>query len=182
MLKKTWKILRSVPLQNLRLFTARFDYLINPRNGKEVEIVVLSGGHAVNITALTPDNEVVMIHQYRYGIHDYTTEIPGGLIDAGEEPLTAARRELREETGFSGDDWVYLGKIPQNPVFQDSFVHHFLLKNAVMTDSTEFDEAEDIELLKLPLAEVKAGLFAGRFQHPHTVSALALALRELQEI
>jgi len=178
-MQKQWKILRSVAKESLRLFEARYNYLINPRNGKEVEVVVLSGNDAVNVMAITTENKVVMIRQYRFGINDYTIEIPGGLVDEGEDALLAAQRELREETGYSGKDWQYLGKIAQNPVFQDAYIHHYLVTEAEKTHPTEFDEAEDIELVEMNLEEVQKGLEICAFQHPHTVSALILGLRKV---
>ena len=179
-MQKQWKILRSVAKESLRLFEARFNYLINPRNGKEVEVVVLSGNDAVNVMAITTENKVVMIKQYRFGINDYTTEIPGGLVDDGEDVLLAAQRELREETGYSGDNWRYLGKIAQNPVFQDAYIHHYLATDVEKTHPTEFDEAEDIERIEMNLDEVRVGLQNCAFQHPHTVSALILGFEKMK--
>ena len=178
-MQKKWKVLRSVAKESLRLFEARYNYLINPRNGKEVEVVVLSGNDAVNVMAVTTENTVVMIKQYRFGINDYTTEIPGGLVDVGEDILLAAKRELREETGYSGENWQYLGKIAQNPVFQDAYIHHYLLLDAEKTHPTEFDEAEDIEMLEMKVEEVQEGVQKCAFQHPHTVSALVLGLKKI---
>jgi len=178
-MQKKWKIIRSIAKESLRLFEVRYNYLVNPRNDKEVEVVVLSGNDAVNIMALTTENKVITIRQYRFGINDYTTEIPGGLVDNNEDLLIAAKRELREETGYSGQDWQYLGKIAQNPVFQNAYIHHFLLTNAQLTDPTEFDEAEDITLIEMSLDEVKEGITEAAFQHPHTVSALVLGLAKI---
>ena len=177
-MQKKWKIIRSVAKESLRLFEARYNYLINPRNEKEVEVVVLSGNDAVNVMAVTTENKVVMIQQYRFGINDYTTEIPGGLVDKGEDTLLAAQRELREETGYSGSDWQYLGKIAQNPVFQDAYIHHYLLTDAKKTHPTEFDEAEDIEVIEMGLDEVRKGIQKCAFQHPHTVNALVLGFEK----
>ena len=179
-MQKQWKILRSVAKESLRLFEAKYNYLINPRNGKEVEVVVLSGNDAVNVMAITKENKVIMIRQYRFGINNYTTEIPGGLVDKGEDILLAAQRELREETGYSGENWQYLGKIAQNPVFQDAYIHHYLLTDAEKTHSTQFDEAEDIEMIEMDLGEMRRGLAACKFQHPHTVSALVLGLEKIK--
>lgn len=178
-MQKKWKIIRSVAKESLRLFEARYNYLINPRNNKEVEVVVLSGNDAVNVVAVSTENKVIMIRQYRFGINDYTTEIPGGLVDDGEDLLIAAKRELREETGYSGENWQFLGKIAQNPVFQDAYIHHFLLTDAQLTDPTEFDEAEDIKLIEMDVVEVKKGVQTAAFQHPHTVSALVLAFEKM---
>ncbi len=178
-MQKNWKIIRSVAKESLRLFEVQYNYLINPRNEKEVEVVVLSGNDAVNVMAITTKNTVVMIKQYRFGINDYTVEIPGGLVDAGEDFLKAAQRELREETGYSGENWQYLGKIAQNPVFQDAYIHHYLLIDAEKTHPTEFDEAEDIQMIEMKLEEVKKGVQECAFQHPHTVSALVLGLQKM---
>ena len=181
-MQKQWKVLRSVTKESLRLFEARYNYLVNPRNGKEVEVVVLSGNDAVNVMAITTENKVLMIKQYRFGINDYTTEIPGGLVDEGEDILLAAQRELREETGFSGENWQYLGKIAQNPVFQDAYIHHYLLIDAQKTHPTEFDEAEDIVRVEMDLDAVREGLQTCAFQHPHTVSALILGFEKMKDI
>lgn len=176
-MEKNWKIIRSVAKESLRIFNAQFNYLINPRNGKEIEVVVLTGNDAVNVMAVTTDNKVIMIKQYRFGINDYTVEIPGGLVDTGEDLLEAAKRELREETGYSGENWKYLGKIAQNPVFQDAYIHHFLLTGAEKTYETDFDEAEDIEMIEMNMEEVRKGVNKCAFQHPHTVNALVLGLQ-----
>jgi 8-oxo-dGTP pyrophosphatase MutT (NUDIX family) len=178
-MQKNWKVIRTVAKESLRIFKAQYNYLINPRNGKEIEVVVLTGNDAVNVMAVTSENKVVMIKQYRFGINDYTIEIPGGLVDAGEDLLHAAQRELREETGYSGENWKYLGKIAQNPVFQDAYIHHYLLIDAEKTHPTEFDEAEDIEMIEMKVKEVKEGIQNCAFQHPHTVSALVLGLGEV---
>lgn len=182
MQNKKWQIIRSTFQANLRMFEARFDKLINPRNNKEIEIVVLAGDDAVNVVGITRRNTILLIEQYRFGIHDYTTEIPGGLIDKNEEPIEAAKRELREETGYGGSNWQYLGKIPQNPVFQDAYIHHFIALDIEKKYKTQLDDAEDISILELSIKEVREGLKRGAFQHPHTVSAFMLCLDILEKI
>lgn len=179
-MKKQWQLLRSIKKQNLRLFDARFDHLINPRNDKEIEVVVLTGASAVNVVALTTNATFLFIRQYRFGVNEYTVEIPGGLLDEGENTLTAVQRELQEETGYGGGTWEYLGKINQNPVFQDNYIHHYLATGVELMHNTNFDDAEDIEIVEMTLEEVKEGIQKLAFQHPHTVSALVLALNKLK--
>ena len=113
-----------------------------------------------------------MVEQYRFGIQQYTLEIPGGMVDDGEDHRIAVERELLEETGYSGIDWYFLGSIPSNPVFQDQYIHHYILKDAVLTGNTSFDDAEDIFIKEVPLPEVIKLLKEGKIQHPHIVNAL----------
>lgn len=155
------------------MFRARFDYLENPRNRNTVKVVVLESEDSVNVIALTSRRQVVMVQQYRFGIGAETLELPGGLAESGEDHLRAARRELREETGYSGNQWRYLGSIQANPVYMDSQLHHFLLEDARLTDPLDLDEEEDIQVKTLPLEEVKKMVEDGRIQHPHVISALA---------
>jgi 8-oxo-dGTP pyrophosphatase MutT (NUDIX family) len=168
-----WFIEKSEPGPDLKLFEARFDFIKNPRNGITEKKVILSGGNAVNVIALTSDNEIVLVQQYRFGTASYTLELPGGLVDPDESPIKAAERELEEETGYTcGEKLIPLGKIGQNPVFMDSYVHHFLALDVKLTKQQILDAGENIEVILMPLEELKFRWQKGEIEHPHSVNAL----------
>lgn len=172
----TWKLLRSEELADLRLFKARADYVVNPFNDREVKVFILSGNDSVNVLALTKEGKAVMVDNYRFGIGAYILELPGGMVDDGEDHQQAAKRELLEETGYASREWHYAGCVASNPVFMDSYVHHYLALNAEMVQPADLDDAEDIRVREMPLEEVRKLLFDGEFQHPHTVSGVLRAL------
>ena len=168
-----WFIEKSEPGPDLKLFEARFDFIKNPRNGITEKKVILSGGNAVNVIALTSENEIVLVKQYRFGTASYTLELPGGLVDPDESLVKAAERELEEETGYTcGEKLIPLGKIGQNPVFMDSYVHHFLALDVKLTKQQRLDAGESIEVILMPLEELKLRWQKGEIEHPHSVNAL----------
>ena len=168
-----WFIEKSEPGPDLKLFEARFDFIKNPRNGITEKKVILSGGNAVNVIALTSANEIVLVQQYRFGTASYTLELPGGLVDPDESLVKAAERELEEETGYTcGEKLIPLGKIGQNPVFMDSYVHHFLALDVKLTKKQTLDAGENIEVILMPLEELKFRWQKGEIEHPHSVNAL----------
>ncbi|MBK7475860.1 MAG: NUDIX hydrolase [Haliscomenobacter sp.] len=167
-----WLRLRSEEGPNLKLFRARFDYMRNPRNGETERMIVLESADSVNVVALTAEQEMLFVRQYRFGIGQETLELPGGIVDPGEDHRSGAARELREETGFTGSNWTYLGKVASNPVFMDSYIHHWLLEDAQSTHELELDAGETVTLERIPVAQVRNLLWEGAFMHPHTVSAL----------
>jgi len=168
-----WFIEKSEHGPDLKLFEARFDFIKNPRNGITEKKVILSGGNAVNVIALTSSNEIIMVRQYRFGTASYTLELPGGLVDPDESLVKAAERELEEETGYTcGEKLIPLGKIGQNPVFMDSYVHHFLALDVKLTKQQTLDAGENIEVILMPLEELKFRWQKGEIEHPHSVNAL----------
>ena len=154
----------------------RFDVLENPRTGQAMRRLVLDTNDWVNVVALTEARELICVSQYRFGTASVTTEIPGGVIDPGEDPLEAAKRELREETGFTSQRWTKLGSVEPNPAFHDNLCHHYLALDARQTHDLELDPGEDIVVSTLGLDEVRARIASGSMRHSLVVSALSRVL------
>lgn len=173
---RPWPELGSRPGPELMVCKARFDTLENPRTGAEMERVVLETPNWVNVVALTADQQVVMVRQYRFGTRALALEIPGGVVDPGEEPFDAAVRELREETGHTTEDWSALGSVEANPAFQDNTCFHFLARGAAATSALEQDPGEDLEVVLVPLADVPSLIREGTITHSLVVCALARVL------
>jgi len=169
---KDWELVRSELLADLKLFSARFDYMKNPRNGVTEKMIVLETPDATNVVAVTQEQAILFVRQYRFGISAATLELPGGLVDAGETHAEAAPRELREETGYSGGEWTHLGSIPSNPVFMTNSIHHYLAENVRLTHQLNLDVGEDLRVETMPVADVLRHFREGAFQHPHTVNGL----------
>ena len=135
---RPWPRHGSRPGAEYRIFKSRFDDLENPRTGQRMERVVLETPDWVNVIALTEDGgDIVIVKQHRFGSDGATIEIPGGMIDLGEDPLVAAKRELREETGYVAAKWTALAPVAPNPAFIDNHCHHFLAEGATLDASQE---------------------------------------------
>ncbi|MBI2893070.1 MAG: NUDIX hydrolase [Deltaproteobacteria bacterium] len=126
----------------------------------------------VNVVPLTAEGNVVMVRQYRHGLDGITLEIPGGMCDPGEAPEVAAARELREETGFSGEI-VPLGWVLPNPAIQTNRCHVYLARDARRICDPEPDAAEDLEVVVEPLARVHELIEDGTIRHALVIAAFA---------
>jgi 8-oxo-dGTP pyrophosphatase MutT (NUDIX family) len=173
---RPWKVERRETGPDLLIARARFHHVQNPRTGETLRRLVLDMADWVNVVALTPERRLVVVCQYRFGTDAVTTEIPGGVIDLGEPPELAARRELREETGYTAERWTLLATVEPNPAFQTNVCHHFLAEGAVRTHPLELDPGEDITVDTLDLETVRAEIAAGSIRHSLVLSALARVL------
>lgn len=166
----TWKRIESEEVANCRIFKVRKDKSRNS-NGKEHSFFVLENADWVNVIPLTKNNEVVLIEQYRHGIEAMTLEIPGGMVDADENPQFAATRELIEETGYKPQAVVYLGKTYPNPATHDNTVHHYLALNCEKVGEPTFDSTESIATHLVPLNEFSRMIADEEITHSLVVAA-----------
>jgi 8-oxo-dGTP pyrophosphatase MutT (NUDIX family) len=168
-----WKKVSSQPLGDFRIFTLRSDVKVSPRTGKEHNFFILDSVDWVNVIAVTPQYELVMVEQFRHGSNTVELEIPGGMMDRHEaDPVATGVRELREETGYSGERARHLGKVWANPAMMSNTCHTVLVENCQCQHAVEFDGGEDIITRLVPVAEIPQLVAAGKIQHPLVVVAL----------
>ena len=127
---------------------------------------------AVCIVPVTEDGQIILERQYRYPIDQVLTEIPAGKLDyAGEDPLEAAKRELREETGYHAVEWVYLGDFYPAAAYSDERIRVFLARG-LSQGERDLDPDENINLFTLPLEEAVNAVMRGEV--PDGKSQLAI--------
>jgi len=175
----TWLRLSADIVYECRIFSLRRDRSRFSRDQAEHEFHVLEAPDWVNIVPLTPDDQVVMVRQFRHGIADYTLEIPGGMLDAEDEsPATAARREMVEESGYDSERIEALGAIHPNPAIQANRCHSFVAYDVTPQHVPAFDSTEETEVVLVPLVEIPQLIRDGTITHALVVVAFHwLALR-----
>ena len=161
-----WPIISREPAGDYGIFAVIEKKVRSPRTGETREVQTLEFSDWVLILALTSEEEVVMVRQYRHGIERVCLELPGGLVDpADDSPALSARRELLEETGYQSDEVVLLGECYPQPAVLSNKCVFCLAENAVEVQSQDLDAGEDIEILKVPLKEIPAKIVKGEINH-----------------
>ena len=172
---RKWEKRGSRPLSDHRIFQLREDTVVNPRTGNEHKMVVLECPDWVNIIALTPEREVVMVEQYRQGSETVELEIPGGMMDPHEtDPVATALRELQEETGYTGDNASarQIGECLANPAIMNNRVHTILVENCRPTHEVHLDDGEDLATHLVPADDLPQLVKEQKIQHSTIVAAL----------
>jgi 8-oxo-dGTP pyrophosphatase MutT (NUDIX family) len=166
-----WKRKRSKKIADCRVFKVREDFCERESDGKQSSFFVIENPDWVNIIAVTKESQIVLIEQFRHGTEEIILEIPGGMIDEGESPETAARRELLEETGFSSGNFIFLGKSEPNPAIQNNALYHYLALDCEKTEETKFDEHESVVTKLVPRTEIENLIKNGKITHSLVIAA-----------
>lgn len=169
-----WQKLGGVTQLKTRIFDVDAVRYRHPGRAMERDFVVIRPPDWVNVLALTPDDRLVLVRQFRYGIDEFSLEIPGGVMDHGEDPVTAGLRELREETGYTGAPVKLLGSVHPNPAIQSNRAHFVLVEGAVKTHALEWDADEEIHVAAEPVENVLAQAHNGGITHALVLNALML--------
>jgi 8-oxo-dGTP pyrophosphatase MutT (NUDIX family) len=157
-----------------RIFDVQSVDFQHPQRAQAQDFFVLSAPDWVNVVALTPARHLVLVRQFRYGTNDFSVEIPGGVIDAGEDAISAGLRELAEETGYVGTKARLLGSVHPNPAMQTNRCHLVLVEDAQRTAKLDWDPDEEMEIMTRPVDEVYAMAYRGEMTHAMVLDALLL--------
>jgi 8-oxo-dGTP pyrophosphatase MutT (NUDIX family) len=169
---KPWPTIRSVLIGDFRIFKLRTDIKVSPRTGKEHDFFILESVNWVNVVALTPDNQMVMVEQYRHGSGSVELEVPGGVMDPGDtDPVATAIRELSEETGYVGENARVLGRVHANPAILNNYCYTVLIENCRLQHELEMDPCEDLVTQLVPVAEVPRLVAEEKIRHSLVVGA-----------
>ena len=129
------------------------------------------------VIAITPDQQLVLVEQYRHGLGRTSLELPSGVIDKGEQPLQAAQRELREETGYQSHQWELLVELAPEPSRSTHRAHFFIANGAQLSGCAQPEASEVINVRLSPIDAVLDDVVQGRIDHAAHVGAILLAAR-----
>jgi ADP-ribose pyrophosphatase len=180
-LAEGWERLDSERLLSNRYFSLRSDRLRLPDGQIKDPYFVLERPDAAIIVPVTESNEVVLVRQYRPPLEMMELGLPAGLVEKGERPEDAARRELAEETGYTGGEWELLGSLASSPSLKDNWAYLFLARGVEETAAPDPDEHELVEVVKVPLEDLRGLVQAGKIVSSSGVAAVMLALERLRE-
>jgi ADP-ribose pyrophosphatase len=174
-LLRPWRTLDSRPAGDFRIFTVRHDRVVSPRTDETHDFFVLDGADWINVIPVTGDGKIILVEQYRHGTASFTLEIPGGGVDrADSNREAAARRELREETGYDARELRHLGFVHPNPAIQSNRCDTYLATGCEKVFEQSFDPGEDIAVRIFSREEVRGLLASGAISHSLVVAAFAL--------
>ena len=176
-----WVPVESRKDRNYKLFSVHLNKNKSPRTGKIHEFQVLKSPDWVAIIPVTPNNELVMVKQYRHGIEQLSLEPPGGLVKDGQTPEQSAIEELEEETGYRAKAFHLLGWMHPMPAILTNRFYVYLAEDATPTGILNPEETEEIETVLVPVSQIVDYIKTGKITCSVMIAALHLYLNRDNE-
>jgi len=177
-----WRIVSSTYPIATPFLRLRSDTIELP-NGTLIENYYVRETHGFSVMfALTPDDDVVLVRQYKHGAGVDVLELPAGAMESGESPHDCAMRELAEETGYASDDVTHVRSFLADPTNSNGLFHLFVFRGVTKQFATKFDSTEDITVEFAKLADVRAMALDGRINSGSQVAAILVALAFLESV
>ena len=167
------KTVESKVVYQGKVLSLRLDDVTLP-NGKSSKREVVEHAGAVTVVAVTNEQKVLLVKQYRYPVGEVLLELPAGGLNQGEAPLKCAKRELKEETGWEATDWEELPTFYTTPGFTNEKMYLFLAKNLTYTGQN-LDEDEFIQVVSVPLDETLNMIQRGEIRDAKSIVGILLA-------
>jgi ADP-ribose pyrophosphatase len=174
---QAWRELERQTVADCRIFEVERSTAISPIDGKARPFHRIRSVDWAQIVPITADGNVVLVRQYRHGDQRITIEIPGGLVDAGEDPATAALRECLEETGFRAHAALPLGATAPNPALFSNRLHAFYAVDVEPERAVQNTGSEVTEVVLVPVTDLEELLLAGEIDHALVAGTLWRYLR-----
>jgi 8-oxo-dGTP pyrophosphatase MutT (NUDIX family) len=169
-----WPVRRTERLIENKIFRVRTDWCADPRDGSEHPFWLIDAADWVNVVPVTEEGEVLLVEQWRFGVRASSVEVPGGIVDPGEDPAGAAARELAEETGHVPGRVVALGVVEPNPAIFSNRLHVFAAtgcREARPDERRAQDRNEALHVTRARPADVDAMVLDGRIRHACALAA-----------
>ena len=162
---REWHEQKRERVADCRVFSVERSTAVSPVDGDSHAFYRIQSPDWVQVLPITANGEAVLVRQYRHGSQRVTLEIPGGILDAGEDPAAAALRECLEETGYRATRAVSLGVVNPNPALFANRLHGFFARDAVTERAVQNTGNEVTECVLVPLRDVEKLLRAGEIEH-----------------
>jgi 8-oxo-dGTP pyrophosphatase MutT (NUDIX family) len=180
LLPSSWDLKSEKLHANCRIFEVRERRFKRRSDGVEGDFYVLDTNDWVNVLAITPEQKIVLVRQFRFGSRENSLEPPGGVVEKGEDPIIAGIRELEEETGYVGENPELLGSVRPNAAILSNHCHVVLVCEARKTAKLNFDQHEELVTELYPIAKLKELVKSGEITHSIGLNSILMLLLELE--